>query len=71
MLDGGLQIKPGMYLRHEVNNREGNSKCEIIPNLHASGRKKIKSASLATFNKKIVTTKAGQCVEPEQDSDDL
>lgn len=56
-----------LHLQHEVNNREGNSKCKIISNLRASGRKKFESASLATFNKKMESTKAGQCVEAEED----
>lgn len=54
-----------------IKNRPGNSRMILVLNVLLSGEKKLKSSTLATFNKKIIAMKNGKALPSELDTDTL
>jgi hypothetical protein len=54
-------------LQNFQENRPGNSRCNPIVDILATGEKKLKSSSLSTFNRKVLAMVEGRMFEIEVD----
>jgi len=60
-----------LSLQTKLTCREGAQHAKLTPDLHATGKQKFSSSSLATFNKKISNVIEGKVAMVEAETDDL